>query len=81
MRNSYHLSGRAIDIARRAGVRHAEIEAAYRSAGYQLVEFLDEGDHSHFAFGRAESAAFAAKSTGQESGGTKWRMVYAPASR
>src|SRR5688572_20041281 len=49
--NSYHLSGRAIDIARRVGVRHAEIEAAYRSAGYQLVESLDEGDHSHFACG------------------------------
>ena len=49
--NSFHLYGRAIDIARRPGVRHAEIEAAYRQAGYQLVESLDEGDHSHFAFG------------------------------
>ena len=63
--NSYHLSGRAIDIARRAGVRHAEIEAAYRSAGYHLIESLDEGDHSHFAFGRGEFAAFAVKSTGR----------------
>jgi len=55
VRNSYHLSGRAIDIARRAGVTHGEIAAAYRSAGYYLVESLDEGDHSHFAFGSAPS--------------------------
>jgi len=49
--NSYHLRGRAIDIARRPGVTHAMIAAAFRNAGYQLVESLDEGDHSHFAFG------------------------------
>lgn len=49
--NSWHLQGRAIDIARRPGVRHAEIDAAYRRAGYVLIESLDEGDHSHFAFG------------------------------
>ena len=49
--NSFHLHGRAIDIARRPGVRHREIDAAYRQAGYVLLESLDEGDHSHFAFG------------------------------
>jgi hypothetical protein len=49
--NSFHLLGRAVDIARRPGVRHADIDAAYRKAGYVLVESLDEGDHSHFAFG------------------------------
>ena len=49
--NSYHLVGRAIDIARRPGVRHRDIDAAYRAAGYVLLESLDEGDHSHFAFG------------------------------
>ena len=49
--NSYHLRGRAIDIARRAGVTHWQIAAAYRAAGYNLLESLDEGDHSHFAFG------------------------------
>ena len=48
--NSFHLSGRAVDIARRPGVRHAEVEAAFRAAGYVLLESLDEGDHSHFAF-------------------------------
>jgi hypothetical protein len=53
VRNSYHLSGRAIDLARRPGVTHAQIAAAYRNAGYYLVESLDEGDHSHFAFGSA----------------------------
>ena len=55
VRNSYHLSGRAIDIARRAGVRHSQIAAAFRNAGYYLIESLDEGDHSHFAFGSASS--------------------------
>lgn len=50
-RNSFHLHGRALDIARRPGVRHADIDAAYRKAGYMLIESLDEGDHSHFAFG------------------------------
>lgn len=49
--NSFHLLGRAIDVARRPGVTHAQIAAALRSAGYALIESLDEGDHSHFAFG------------------------------
>ena len=51
VRNSYHLQGRAIDIARKPGVTHRQIEAALRNAGYSLIESLDEGDHSHFAFG------------------------------
>jgi hypothetical protein len=51
--NSYHLQNRAIDIARRPGVTHRQIELALRQAGYTLVESLDEGDHSHFAFGSA----------------------------
>ena len=58
--NSYHLSGRAIDIARRPGVSHRQIEAALRTAGYHLVESLDEGDHSHFAFGPARAGSQAA---------------------
>ena len=49
--NSYHLLGRAIDVVRRRGVTHHQIEAALRSAGFSLIESLDEGDHSHFAFG------------------------------
>ena len=52
--NSYHLQGRAIDIVRRAGVTHRQIDAALRTAGYNLIESLDEGDHSHFAFGPAK---------------------------
>ena len=48
--NSFHLVGRAIDIARRPGVRHADIAASFRNAGFTLIESLDEGDHSHFAF-------------------------------
>jgi len=51
--NSYHLLGRALDIVRRPGVSHAAIAAALRAAGYTLVESLDEGDHSHFAFAAA----------------------------
>ncbi len=54
--NSHHLGGRAIDIARRAGVRHADVAAAYRKAGFVLIESLDEGDHSHFAFGTPGAA-------------------------
>ena len=56
-RNSFHLTGRAIDIARRPGVKHADIEASYRNAGFILIESLDEGDHSHFAFGAIRSDA------------------------
>ena len=48
--NSYHLLGRAIDVARRRGVTHQMIDAALKEAGYTLVESLDERDHSHFAF-------------------------------
>jgi hypothetical protein len=54
--NSYHLSGRAIDVARRPGVTHNQIAAALRSAGYNLIESLDEGDHSHFAFAPANAS-------------------------
>ena len=82
VRNSYHLSGRAIDIARRAGVSHGQIAAALRSAGYQLIESLDEGDHSHFAFNfgagqRLQSAVAVAAKSGEV---TTWHMVYAPSS-
>ena len=59
--NSYHLSGRAIDIARRPGVTHNQIAAALRQAGFHLLESLDEGDHSHFAFG---SRGITTESTG-----------------
>ena len=78
VRNSFHLSGRAIDIARRPGVRHADIAAALRAAGYVLVESLDEGDHSHFAFG---SGAYASAMPARQiaSGpAPKWKMVFAP---
>ncbi|WP_205214941.1 MULTISPECIES: D-Ala-D-Ala carboxypeptidase family metallohydrolase [Sphingomonas] len=56
--NSYHLSGRAIDIVRAPGITHQALAASFRHAGFQLVEALDEGDHSHvaFAWGRAQPA-------------------------
>jgi uncharacterized protein YcbK (DUF882 family) len=49
-RNSFHLRGQAIDIARYPGIKHSEIEAAFLRSGFSLAESLDEGDHSHFAF-------------------------------
>lgn len=76
VRNSYHLRGRAIDIARKQGVRHAEIAAAFRAAGYQLVESLDEGDHSHFAFGTGRAQIVRAAAPRSEV--TSWRIVSAP---
>ena len=81
--NSYHLRGRAIDIARRPGVSHWQIASAYRAAGYNLLESLDEGDHSHFAFGRpgefkhrASRPQIVIAKAGEI---TEWRIVYAPA--
>lgn len=50
--NSFHLEsrgGRAVDIARRPGVSHAQVVQAYKNAGYTILEQLDEGDHSHVA--------------------------------
>lgn len=54
--NSYHLQGRAIDVARKPGVTHGMIAAALSRAGYKMIESLDEGDHSHFAFAAAQTA-------------------------
>jgi hypothetical protein len=76
--NSYHTHGRAIDIARRPGVSHWQIAAAFRAAGYRLIESLDEGDHSHFAFAfgpLARPAEIAAKPKSQEV--TTWGVVTA----
>jgi hypothetical protein len=73
--NSYHLRGRAIDIARRPGVTHAQIAAALRGAGYQLVESLDEGDHSHFAFGFGGSAPVTTAVIHEV---TRWGFILAP---
>ena len=50
--NSYHLQGRALDLVRRREISHWEVASALRRAGFHLIESLDEGDHSHFAFGR-----------------------------
>ena len=83
VRNSFHLSGRAIDIARRPGVTHAQIAAAYRNAGYRLIESLDEGDHSHFAFGTGAAPVSAFKpsqrsaSAAPRTASTQWRIVTA----
>jgi hypothetical protein len=79
--NSYHLRGRAIDIARRPGVSHSQIAAAYRAAGYSLAESLDEGDHSHFAFGPPKTSGQHPQMVIAQSGEkTEWHIVYAPPS-
>ena len=79
VRNSFHLSGRAVDIARRPGVSHGAIVAAYRNAGYRIVEALDEGDHSHIAFSFGGSGAPSIRSSQQAStNSTNWKIVYAP---
>ena len=78
--NSYHMRGRAIDIARRAGVSHWQIAAAFRNAGYQIVESLDVGDHSHFAFSFGGSAPVYARATAPKPAreeGTSWGIVSA----
>jgi hypothetical protein len=79
--NSYHLRGKAIDIARRPGVSHAQIAAAYRNAGFSLAESLDEGDHSHFAFGPPKHHGPQPQMVPVQMGEkTEWRIVYAPPS-
>ena len=79
VRNSYHLSGQAIDIARRPGVSHAAIVAAFRTAGYSLIEALDEGDHTHLAFGSPHRNGPRPQMVIQQDGNqTQWRVIYAP---
>lgn len=79
VRNSFHLSGRAIDIARRPGVTHSQIAAAFRNAGYRLIESLDEGDHSHFAFGTGDAPVYRSlkPQPQQRTASTQWRVVTA----
>ena len=77
--NSSHLHGRAIDIARRPGVTHRRIDTALRAAGFHLLESIDEGDHSHFAFGSgAGSRLHAPVTIAQVRELTRWGIVYAP---
>ena len=72
---------KAIDIARRPGVSHAQIAAAYRNAGFSLAESLDEGDHSHFAFGPPKHHGPQPQMVTVQMGEkTEWRIVYAPPS-
>jgi len=76
VRNSWHTHGRAIDIARRPGVSHSQIAAAFRNAGYRLIDSLDEGDHSHFAFafgGSGPTRVAASMPTKREL--TQWGVV------
>ena len=58
---------------------------ALRAAGYHLIESLDEGDHSHFAFGapgsRAPSKPRPQMVLAGEGGATQFRIIYAPTAR
>ena len=79
VRNSFHIAGRAIDIGRRPGVSHSAIEAAFRRAGFWLVESLDEGDHSHFAFGFGPGTRTSLTPRTASAGEvTRWKVIYAP---
>jgi hypothetical protein len=75
VRNSWHLQGRAIDIARRPGVSHSQIASAFRNAGYRLIESLDEGDHSHFAFAFGGSGGARMASMPAKHEMTQWGVV------
>jgi hypothetical protein len=83
--NSWHLHGRALDIARQPGVSHAEIAAELRRRGFSLIESLDEGDHSHFAFADGPVAPALRRSSAQQIAearqeGSYFRFVDAPRS-
>jgi zinc D-Ala-D-Ala carboxypeptidase len=62
--NSYHLVARAIDIVRRPGITHSQIEGALKRGGYRLIESLDEHDHSHFAFATLPGSTTIAPASG-----------------
>lgn len=61
-------------MVRRRDVSHLEMAAALREAGFHLIESLDEGDHSHFAFGRPSSRVIPAPSRDQHEL-TNWGIV------
>jgi hypothetical protein len=86
VRNSFHLSGRAIDVVPRPGVYHRQIEDALLSAGYYLRESIAEGDHSHFAFDFATRMGrglppVPVSTPLNAASGPSWKIVYAPPSR
>ena len=62
--NSYHLLDRAIDVVRRPGITHSQIEGALKRSGYRLIESLDEHDHSHFAFAALPGSTTIAPASG-----------------
>jgi len=51
------------------------IAAAFRNAGYRLIESLDEGDHSHFAFAFTGDGMRMASSVPTKSEMTRWGVV------
>lgn len=78
--NSYHLRGHALDVVRRRDVSHWQIAAALHQAGFHLIESLDEGDHSHFAFGGGARPVGLTPRAPASIGQTMWRIIVAPPS-
>jgi hypothetical protein len=61
-------------------VKHLDVEKVYRAAGYVLVESLDEGDHSHLAFGTrydSDSNRFKTATLNASKSETPWREISA----
>lgn len=83
--NSWHLHGRAIDVVRAPGVSHERIASELRAAGFYLIESLDEGDHSHFAFADGPVNRSRARPAGEQLAEIRqearyFRFVMAPSS-
>lgn len=55
--NSFHLTGNAIDVAKRPGVTLNKITELLRRQGVTIAQGLDEGDHYHVAWRNARSEA------------------------
>lgn len=52
--NSDHLSARALDFKRPAGQDRSSIEQALRAAHLPIKQLLDEGNHMHWAWPKAD---------------------------
>lgn len=55
-KNSYHLSGQAIDIAKGGGMTIDKIRRQAKGMGLTIKELIDEGDHFHLAWGKTGDA-------------------------
>lgn len=56
-KNSWHLSGEALDLVPPKGKTIAEFRAELERRGLPVTELLDEGDHWHWAWGGDQRSA------------------------